>query len=89
MKLRDWRLQNEKSRADLAKALQITVETVRRWELPPAAAASSIPDRARMVALYVLTSGQVMPNDFYHLPPLTEAEAESAAPAKSAKRRAS
>lgn len=79
MLLRDWRSQRDLSLSQLAERVRqatggkTNAAVVGRWDRH-----EELPRKAEMRALYLLTVGQVTPNDFYELPALPEAERAAA-----------
>lgn len=62
-----WRKSERWSRRELGKSLGVSSETIRRWE-----SGLRIPERDKMVLIYIRTGGIVEPNSFYDLPPLAD-----------------
>lgn len=79
MLLRDWRFERKLSLGAVAKRVaeatgrKTNAAVVHRWER-----GAQIPRRLEMVALYLLSGGQVTPNDFYALPALPERQEKAA-----------
>lgn len=63
MNLRDWRRAEGKTVDDVAAGLQVTTDTVYRWEQ-----GKLIPRRATMARITVLTGGAVRADDFFDAP---------------------
>lgn len=63
MKLADWREKNGWTQQRLAEELGCTISTVWRYEQGKRDPEASVKER-----IFILTGGQVQPNDFYPLP---------------------
>ena len=70
MKLRTWRENEGKTRAEIGAEVDSNEVSIRRYELPPGRPDSRIPHRAMMIRFFILSQGAVQPNDFYDLPDL-------------------
>lgn len=65
-KLRNWRRLAQHSQASAADLLGVARRTWHQWEQ-----GAVIPGPGHMIALYELTDGHIVPNDFYALPDLS------------------
>lgn len=63
MRLKDWRIANNVTLAQLADELNVAVSTIVRWEN-----GERDPDRAAKERIFLATRGAVEPNDFYDMP---------------------
>jgi DNA-binding XRE family transcriptional regulator len=63
--LRQWRMSEALSQEEAAAKVGVVRKTWHQWE-----AGDAIPKREAMAQLFLLTGGQVQPNDFYDLPAL-------------------
>jgi transcriptional regulator with XRE-family HTH domain len=76
VRLVDWRKKMDWTQERLAEALHVRqpyVSTMERSREP------AIPGRKLMLKIYLLTGGDVQPNDFYELPALAELQLDVAA----------
>lgn len=70
MDLKDWLEQKKWGYADLARECEFDPETGRRYALK-----KRVPKKPHGQKIFVVTGGQVAPNDFYDLPELLPAGA--------------
>lgn len=63
MQLRDWRNSKGLTLLELAEQIDSVVSTVVRYEK-----GTRLPERDAMKKIYIVTDGQVCPNDFYDVP---------------------
>lgn len=81
MPLPDYLNEHDLTFAEFGRVINASRMTVRRWTLPEGNPSRNLPSPDMMVKIYVGTSGEVEPNDWYDLPDLTPpANAETAAP---------
>lgn len=66
MKLAEWRNRQNKTQEEVGNALGVGALSVHRYET-----GKRVPGPAMMIEIYVLTGGDVEPNDFHNLPELT------------------
>jgi len=64
MRLRDWRQKSGLTQHQLAERVGVTQAAVSNYER------GVIPKKEEAIKFYLLSGGDVQPNDFYDLPPL-------------------
>lgn len=60
MKLKEWRLKNNKTQEQMAIDLGVDQSAICNWEQ-----GKKIPDKENMQKIIAYTNGEVQPNDFY------------------------
>ncbi len=63
MRLADWRIGSGRTQDMLASELRVDAATIHRWER-----GTRTPGRDHLQAIFLLSEGQVEPNDFYDMP---------------------
>jgi transcriptional regulator with XRE-family HTH domain len=67
MRLAEWRKQEGYSQQQMAQRLGVSQPVI---SLAERANDPQLPQPSTVIAIYVLSRGQVQPNDFYDLPPI-------------------
>lgn len=69
-----WLKRKRLTQAEAAALIQCSPTSIYRYSRAPHSKYFRRPDDARMINIYVVSCGEVTPNDFYTLPALTQAE---------------